>query len=102
MVELFILWNVAAARADRAEDDDFTASGLLPVWAMLQLFIWPLSLFFLLWQKLGLRWYMSLITASAITAVGYLKWGENFYFLIGFISVFAAVCVIAYEVVSDS
>jgi len=102
MVELFILWNVAAARADRAEDNDFEASGLLPVWAMLQLFIWPLSLFFLLWQKFGLRWYTSLITASAFTAVGYLIWKENFYFLIGFISVFAAVCIIAWEVLSDS
>ena len=101
MIELFILWNVAAARADSGEDNDFT-SGAIGVWIVLQILIWPLSVFLLLWQRLGLRWYTSLITASAFTLIGYLLWADNFYLLVGMIAAVAAACVVANEVVSDS
>jgi hypothetical protein len=100
MIELLILWNVAAARADQAENTDMT-HGVIAAWVMLQILIWPISIFALL-RKLGVRWLPSLIAASAFTIIGYLLWGENFYFLLGGIAVFAAASLVAKSVVWDA
>jgi hypothetical protein len=101
MIELLILWNVAAARADRGEDSDFT-SGAIGVWIIVQILIWPLSMFLLLWQRFGMRWYTALISAVAFTGVGYLLWADSFYLVVGMIATVAAACVVANEVVSNS
>ena len=99
MIELLILWNVAAARADLGEDNDFS-TGLIAVWIMLQILIWPLSILALL-IKLGVHWLPSLIAASAFTTIGYLLWGENFYYSLGMIGMVAAACVVAKHVVDN-
>jgi hypothetical protein len=101
MVELFILWNVAAARADGGQDNDFS-SGAIGVWIVLQILIWPLSMFLLLWQRFGLRWYTSLIVASAFTLIGFLLWADSFYYVVGMVAAVVAACVVANEVVSNS
>lgn len=103
MIELFILWNVAAARADASDgyDDDFTPGGLLPVWALLQILIWPVSMFALLWKKVGMRWYQALLASGVILMWGFWLGGENFFFGMGMISVVAACSVIAKEVISN-
>jgi hypothetical protein len=101
MIELFILWNIAAARADQSEDTDMT-TGVIVVWAFLQLFIWPVSMFLLLWKKVGLRWDRALIVSGIVMTWGLWLGGENFFFGMGIIAVIAAFSLIAKEVVSDS
>lgn len=101
MIELFILWNIAAARADQSEDTDMT-TGVIVVWAFLQLFIWPVSMFLLLWKKVGLRWDRALIVSGIVMTWGLWLGGENFFFGMGMIAVVAAFSLIAKEVVSDS
>ena len=101
MIELFILWNVAAARADQGEDTDFT-TGLVVVWGVLQILIWPISMFALLWKKVGMRWDRALIVSGIVMTWGLWLGGENFFFGMGMLAVVAAFSVIAYVVVSDS
>ena len=103
MLELFILWNVAAARVDANDgyDDDFTPGGLLPVWALMQILIWPLSMFALLWKKVGLRWHQALIASGVILTWGLWLGGENFFFAMGLIAVVAAFSLITKEVISN-
>lgn len=96
MIELFILWNVAAARVDanNGEDDDFTTGAVL-VWAVLQILIWPLSMFALLWKRVGMRWYQALLASGVILTWGFWLGGENFFFGMGMIAVVAAFTMIA-------
>jgi hypothetical protein len=101
MIELLILWNIAAARADQQEENTDFTYGVIAAWVMLQVLIWPISVFALL-MKLGMRWLPSLITASAFTIIGYLIGGESFYFVLGFIAVFAAASLVAKSVVWDA
>jgi hypothetical protein len=102
MIELLILWNVAAARADAShEDTDFT-TGIVVVWAVLQIFIWPLSMFALLWKKARMRWDRALIVSGIVMTWGLWLGGEDFFFGMGMIAIVAAFSVIAKEVVSNS
>jgi hypothetical protein len=101
MIELFILWTVAAARADQGEDTDFT-TGTVVVWAVLQILIWPISMFALLWKKVGMRSDRALIVSGIVMTWGLWLGGENFFFGMGMLAVVAAFSVIAYVVVSDS
>jgi hypothetical protein len=104
MIELFILWNVAAARADNSsgEDTDFTAQGLLPVWAMLQILIWPISMWLLLWKRLGVEWGWALGITSTFTSLGIFLAQDSFYWVVGFIMSVGAFILITKEVLSDS
>jgi hypothetical protein len=103
MIELFILWNVAAARVDASdgEDNDFT-TGLVVVWAMLQILIWPISMFALLWKRVGMRWYQALLASGVVMTWGLWLGGENFFFAVGMLAVVVACSLIAKEVLSDS
>jgi hypothetical protein len=104
MIELFILWNVAAARADANDgyNDDFTPSGLLPVWAMLQILIWPLSLWLLLWKRLGVEWGWALGITSTFTSLGIFIAQDSFYWVVGLIMSVVAFILITKEVLSNS
>jgi hypothetical protein len=104
MIELFILWNVAAARADMSsgENDDFSASGLLPVWAILQILIWPISMWLLLWRRLGIDWGWALGITSTFTSLGIFIAQDSFYWVVGLIMSVGAFTLIAKEVLSDS
>lgn len=85
-------------REEGRPDNDFS-SGLIAVWIMLQILIWPISLFVILWQKLRWNWFVSLIAAAAFTTLGYLAWGDNFYFLLGALGIVAAASVVTYAIV---
>jgi hypothetical protein len=100
MLELLILWNVSALREERREDTDFTI-GIVGVWIMLQLLIWPLSAIALL-RKTGLSWLLSILAASAFAFIGYLIGGESFYLGVGILSMVGAACLVSYAVVSDA
>jgi hypothetical protein len=101
MIELFILWNVAALRSDQQEDTDFS-SGLIAVWIMLQIFIWPLSIFLVLWKRFGLKWFPSFIIAgSTLTWGWWLLGGENFFFGMGMLAMVAAASVVAHYVTNE-
>jgi hypothetical protein len=102
MIELFILWNVAAARADNGSEDTDATTGVIVVWAVLQILIWPISMFALLWKKVGMRWDRALIVSGIVMTWGLWLGGENFFFGMGMLAVVAAFSVIAYQVVSDS
>ena len=104
MIELFILWNVAAARADNSsgEDTDLTPSGLLPVWAMLQILIWPLSMWLLLWKRFGVEWGWALGITSTFTSLGIFLAQDSFYWVVGLIMSFGAFTVITKEFLSNS
>ena len=101
MIELLILWNVAAARADQSEDTDAT-TGVIVVWAMLQILIWPVSMWLLLWKRLGVEWAWALGITSTFTSLGILIAQDSFYWIVGFIASVVAFSLIAKEVVSDS
>jgi hypothetical protein len=102
MIELFILWNVAAARADqRSEDTDFT-TGVVVIWALLQILIWPVSMWLLLWKRLGLDWGWALGITTTFTSLGILIAQDSFYWVVGFLASVVAFSLIANEVVSDS
>jgi len=104
MIELLILWNVAAARADMSsgENDDFSAGSLLPVWAMLQILIWPISLWLLLWKRFGVEWGWALGITSTFTSLGVFIAQDSFYLVVGMLASVAAFSLIAKEVMSDS
>ena len=104
MIELFILWNVAAARADMSsgEDDDFAASGLIPVWALLQVLIWPISMWLLLWRRFGVEWGWALGITSTFTSLGIFIAQDSFYWVVGLIMSVGAFTLIAKEVLSNS
>jgi hypothetical protein len=101
MIELLILWNIGAARADQAEDTDFT-TGLIVVWAVLQIVIWPVSLWLLLWKRFKVEWGWALGITSTFTSLGLLIGQDSFYWIVGFIMSAVAFSLIAKEVVSDS
>jgi hypothetical protein len=102
MIELFILWNVAAARADaNNEDTDFT-TGAVVVWALLQILIWPVSMWLLLWKRFGVEWGWALGITSTFTSLGILIAQDSFYWVVGFLAAVVAFSLIAKEVVSDS
>lgn len=100
MIELLILWNVAALRSDGERDNDFS-SGAIAVWIMLQILLWPFSLFAILWKRVGWSWWASLVATGTTVTWGYWLWGENFYFSMGMLGMVAAACVVAYAVVND-
>ena len=100
MIELFILWNVAAARADNYSGED--DNNLLPVWALLQILIWPLSMWLLLWKRLGIDWGWALGITSTFTSLGILIAQDSFYWVVGLIMSVGAFTLIAKEVLSDS
>jgi hypothetical protein len=104
MIELFILWNVAAARVDNSsgENSDFSAGSVLPVWAMLQILIWPISMWLLLWKRLGVEWGWALGITSTFTSLGILIAQDSFYWVVGLIMSVGAFTLIAKEVLSDS
>ena len=104
MIELFILWNVAAARADMSsgENDDFSAGSLLPVWAVLQVLIWPISLWLLLWRRFGVEWGWALGITSTLTSLGIFIAQDSFYWVVGLIMSVGAFILITKEVLSDS
>jgi hypothetical protein len=101
MIELLILWNVAAARADQSEDTDAT-TGVIVVWAVLQILIWPVSMWLLLWKRLGVEWAWALGITSTFTSLGLLIAQDSFYWVVGFLASVVAFSLIAKEVVSDS
>jgi hypothetical protein len=96
MIELLILWNVAAARADASEDSDFS-SGAIAVWIMLQILIWPISMFALLWKKVGMRWDRALIVSGIVMTWGLWLGGENFFFSMGMIFIVLAGILVGKE-----
>lgn len=98
MLELLILWNLAAFRQEHQEDNDFS-SGAVAVWILLQLVVWPLSLFIICWQKFRWHWLVSANVAVWFTYLGYKFWGDNFYFLFGIIATLAAVLYVTWELV---
>jgi hypothetical protein len=100
MIELFILWNVAAARVDSYSGDD--DNNLLPVWALLQILIWPLSMWLLLWKRLGIDWGWALGITSTFTSLGIFIAQDSFYWVVGLIMSVGAFTLIAKEVLSDS
>lgn len=83
MIELLILWNVASLRTELSDEDDIQF-GLIGFWVMLQVLIWPISLFVIMCRWFHWNIFVSLIAASAFTIAGYLLWAESFYFLTGF------------------
>jgi hypothetical protein len=101
MIELLILWNVAAARADQSEDTDET-TGIIVIWALLQIVIWPVSMWLLLWRRLGVEWGWALGITSTFTSLGLLIAQDSFYWIVGFLASVVAFSLIAKEVVSDS
>ena len=103
MIELLILWNVAAARADanNQEDTDFT-TGAVVIWALLQIVIWPLSMWLLLWRRFNVRWTWALGITSTFTSLGILIAQDSFYWVVGLLMSVVAFSLIAKEVVSDS
>jgi len=103
MIELFILWNVAAARADAGnqEDTDFT-TGAVVIWALLQIVIWPVSMWLLLWKRVGVEWGWALGITSTFTSLGIFIAQDSFYWVVGFLASVVAFSLIAKEVVSDS
>jgi hypothetical protein len=104
MIELFILWNLSAARVDASdgENDDLSVGSLLSVWALLQILLWPISMFGLLWKKVGMPWYRALIASAVIMTWGLWLGGENFFFGMGMLAVVAAFSLIAKKVLSNS
>jgi hypothetical protein len=104
MIELFILWNVAAARTDMSsgENDDFSPGTLVSIWALLQILIWPLSMWLLLWRRFGVEWGWALGITSTFTSLGILIAQDSFYWVVGFIMSVGAFILIAKEVLSDS
>jgi hypothetical protein len=102
MIELLILWNVAAARADYAEDNDFSAAGIVSVWALLQVLLWPISMWLLLWKRFGVEWGWALGITSTFTSLGVFIAQDNFYLVVGMLASVVAFSLIAKEVVSDS
>jgi hypothetical protein len=104
MIELFILWNVAAARADARAgyDDDLSPGSLLPVWALLQILIWPLSMWLLLWRRFGVEWGWALGITSTFTSLGIFLAQDSFYWGVGLLMSVGAFILITKEVLSDS
>jgi hypothetical protein len=100
MIELLILWNVAAIRQEAQEDNDFT-TGAVAVWIVLQFFIWPISLFVLLWKKAGLAWSWALVTSVVVTTLGLLLGGLDFYYIMGIAGICAAASVVGYIVANS-
>lgn len=100
MIELFILWNVAALRSEGKEDND-TTTGAIAVWIMLQILIWPISMFTVLWQKTKLRWDQALIVSLIVLTWGIWLGGENFFFTMGMLFMVAAAILVAKFVVDN-
>jgi hypothetical protein len=102
MIELFILWNVAAARADNASEDTDGTTGVIVVWALLQILLWPISMWLLLWKRFGVEWGWALGITSTFTSLGVFIAQDSFYLVVGMLASVAAFSLIAKEVVSDS
>lgn len=99
MIELLILWNVAALREDIRDEQD-RGFALIAAWVVLQILLWPISLFVIMCRWFRWRIWVSLIAASAFTGLGYLAWGDNFYFLLGCFFVGAAAVAVAWGILS--
>jgi len=102
MIELLILWNVAAARADHGSEDTDATTGVIVVWALLQILLWPISMWLLLWKRFGVEWGWALGITSTFTSLGVFIAQDSFYLVVGMLASVVAFSLIAKEVVSDS
>jgi hypothetical protein len=101
MIELLILWNVAALRQEQTNDTDSTV-GVVAIWILAQVLIWPVSLFVLIWKFFKLPWLKALVVAVVITTIGFLIGGSTFYFVVGGLFMVAAASAVAHIVLSDA
>jgi hypothetical protein len=69
---------------------------------MLQILIWPISMWLLLWKRLGVEWGWALGIASTFTSLGIFIAQDSFYLVVGFLVSVAAFALIGKEVASNS